>query len=146
MQRHSPPPECPSRKSNESLARVNKNRLNICHLALLGLALLFSGCASRQSQLGVKNLWRNNDSAQFEKGTTTQSDVMQVLGPPSQVIGLQDQTIFYYLREQLKSKSLVLVIYNDTREQITYDRAIFFFDTKGILKDYAFSDEQLPTK
>jgi len=125
---------------------MTKNKLHVCCLALLGVALLASGCASRQSQLGVKNLWRNNDAAKFEKGTTTQSDVMQVLGPPSQVIGLRDQTIFYYLREQLKSKSLVLVIYNDTREQITYDRAIFFFDTKGILKDYAFSDEQLPTK
>lgn len=125
---------------------MNKNIIQVCGLTLLGLALLAPGCASRQSQLGVKNLWRDNDSAKFEKGTTTQSDVMKVLGPPSQVIGLRDQTIFYYLREQLKSKSLVLVIYNDTREQITYDRAIFFFDTGGILKDYAFSDEQLPTK
>lgn len=125
---------------------MNQNTLHACCLALLGLALLAPGCASRQSQLGVKNLWRDNDSAKFEKGITTQSDVMQVLGPPSQVIGLRDQTIFYYLREQLKSKSLVLVVYNDTREQITYDRAIFFFDTEGILKDYAFSDEQLPAK
>ena len=115
-------------------------------LTALGLVLFMASCASRQSEIGVKNLWRSSSPVHFEKGITTQSDVMKTLGPPSQVIGLRDQTIFYYLREQLKSKSLVLVIYNDTREQVTYDRAIFFFDTEGTLKDYAFSDEQLPTE
>jgi len=70
---------------------------------------------------------------------------MHALGSPSQVIGLHDQTIFYYLREQLKTKAFYLAVYNQTREQITYDRAIFFFDTKGILKDFAFSDERVPT-
>jgi len=115
-------------------------------LAGLGTALLLAGCASRQSELGVKNLWRADNPVEFEREVTTQSDVMKVLGPPSQVIGLRDQTIFYYLREQLKSKALVLVIYNDTREKITYDRAIFFFNSDGVLQDYSFSDEVLPTR
>ena len=122
-----------------------KTKAILGYLTALSLALLLSGCASKQSQLGVKNLWRDRPATAFEKGRTTQSEVMHVLGPPSQVIGLHDQTIFYYLREQLKAKALYLVVYNQTREQITYDRAIFFFDTKGILKDFAFSDETVPT-
>lgn len=121
---------------------MKANRLLGC-LAALGFALFVSGCASKQSQLGVKNLWRNTPAVAFEKGRTTQSEVMQALGPPSQVIGLRDQTIFYYLREQAKAKALFLVFYNQTREQITYDRAIFFFDPDGILKDFAFSDERV---
>ena len=123
-----------------------KSRTNLRCLAALGLALLISSCASRQSQLGVKNLWRDSSLPGFERGRTTQSEVMQVLGPPSQVIGVHDQTIFYYLREQLKAKALYLVIYNQTREKITYDRAIFFFDDQGILKDFALSDESVPQK
>jgi outer membrane protein assembly factor BamE (lipoprotein component of BamABCDE complex) len=121
-----------------------KSKIVLGCLTTLGLALLVSGCASKQSELGVKNLWRNGPAASFKKGLTTQSDVMHALGPPSQVIGLRDQTIFYYLREQSKAKAMYLVVYNQTREQITYDRAIFFFDAQGILKDFAFSDESVP--
>lgn len=80
----------------------------------------------------------------FEKGRTTQSDVMRALGPPSQVIGLQDQTIFYYLREQSRTKSVFLVIYNQTSQRITYDRAIFFFNKQSVLSDFAYSLEAIP--
>lgn len=113
-------------------------------ICALILSLLGSGCATKQSEMGVKNLWRDPSLPAFKKGKTTQSDVMRVLGPPSQVIGLRDQTLFYYLREQLQTKAVFLVVYNQTREQITYDRAIFFFDSKGVLVDYALSDESVP--
>jgi len=115
-------------------------------LACAAGIVLVPSCANRQRQMGVENLWRTDPAPSFQIGSTTQSDVMKVLGPPSQVIGLHDQTIFYYLREQLKSKALVLVVYNNTREKITYDRAIFFFDSSGILQDYSFSDEDIPAK
>jgi len=112
-------------------------------LAALGLAPAFSGCTIKQSQLGVENKWRDSAFAPFEKGQTTQSDVMRVLGPPSQVIALHDQTLFYYLREQFKSRAMWLILYNSTREQTTYDRAIFFFNQDGVLKDFALSNEQI---
>jgi len=69
---------------------------------------------------------------------------MAALGPPSQVIALHDQTLFYYLREQLTSKSYFLLVYNQTRENVTYDRAIFFFDKNGTLSDFAYSKEAIP--
>ena len=84
--------------------------------------------------------------AVFEKDRSTQSDVLRALGPPSQVIALQDQTLFYYLREQTKTKAMYLIIYNQTREQITYDRAIFFFNKQGVLTDFAYSKEAIPTQ
>jgi len=118
--------------------------IRLAMLGALSLALLVTSCATKESQMGVKNQWRDSSLPAFEKGRTTQSEVMRVLGPPSQVIGLRDQTIFYYLREQLESKALFLLIYNQTREEITYDRAIFFFDTKGVLQDFALSNESIP--
>ncbi len=104
------------------------------------------GCANRQSQMGVENLWRVDPAPAFEIGRTTQSDVMETLGPPSQVIGLNDQTLFYYLREQQKLQSLSVIIYSHSRERILYDRAIFFFDRKGVLQDFALSEEAIPRR
>ncbi len=114
-------------------------------LAVLGCWIIAgSGCANRQSQMGVQNMWRADQAPSFAIGKTTQSEVMKLLGPPSQVIALHDQTLFYYLREQQKLKSLSLLIYSQSSERILYDRAIFFFDRDGILRDFALSDEQIP--
>lgn len=121
---------------------VTKNSLFLA--ALGGCIIAGYGCANRQSQMGVENKWRTNPAPVFAIGATTQSEVMQALGPPSQVIALNDQTVFYYLREQQKLRSLSLFIYNQSRERIMYDRAIFFFSHDGILRDFALSDEQIP--
>lgn len=107
----------------------------------LGWLALGVGCATHQSQMGVRNVWRDAPAPPFAKGSSTQADVMAALGPPSQIIGLTDQTVFYYLREQAKSKGLFLILYNQTRENVDYDRAIFFFDRQGILTDFAYSAE-----
>ena len=106
-------------------------------LLLPGLA----GCVSKNSEMGVENDWRGQSPPVFEKGRSTQSEVMGRLGPPSQVIALQNQTLFYYLLEQSRTKAFYLVIYNQTRQRITYDRAIFFFNKQGVLSDFAYSKE-----
>jgi len=114
-------------------------------LILLGTCLLLlSGCMSKRGEMGVRNDWRAPSLPTFQKGKTTQSEIMEALGPPSQVIGLQDQTLFYYLRELSQTKSMFLIIYNQTRQQIAYDRAIFFFDKQGVLTDFSYSKEVIP--
>jgi outer membrane protein assembly factor BamE (lipoprotein component of BamABCDE complex) len=112
----------------------------------LAMVVAVSGCLSKRGELGVRNFWRDPSVAAFEKGRSTQSDVMRALGPPSQVIALQDQTLFYYLREQSQTKAFFLIIYNQTRQQITYDRAIFFFNKQSVLTDYAYSKESIPNE
>ena len=111
-------------------------------LAVLMPAL--SGCSNKRSEMGVLNNWRGSPPPAFEKNRSTQSEVMSALGPPSQVIALQDQTIFYYLREQSQTKGFFLIIYNQTRQQITYDRAIFLFNKQAVLSDFAYSQEAIP--
>ena len=121
--------------------RINTSLVG-CAAVSCCIALGF-GCANRQSQMGVENLWRADPAPAFEIGGTTQSEVMDALGPPSQVIALGDKTLFYYLREQQKLQSLSVVIYSHSRERIMYDRAIFFFDREGILQDFALSKEAI---
>ena len=106
--------------------------------------LLALGCASYDRRAGVSNLWRDAERAGFEDGVTTRADVLAALGPPSQVIGLEDRVVLYYLRERTRGTIQVLLLYNRQSENISYDRAIFFFDPDGVLVEHAFSDEEIP--
>jgi len=127
---------------------MNSPRLPALLSALAALLLLsgITGCLTKRSEMGVRNNWRAPSPPVFEKGRSTQSDVMHALGPPSQVIALPNQTLFYYLREQSRTKAIFLVLYNQTRERITYDRAIFFFDQQRVLTDFAYSAEVIPPR
>lgn len=113
-------------------------------LAIAILVLTLAGCGvSKQSQ-GVVNQWRDASLPPFERGITTQSEVIERLGPPSQVIGLNDQIVFYYLRESVDSEGVFLLLFNWTRKRVSYDRAIFFFNKDGVLTEYGISVERLP--
>jgi outer membrane protein assembly factor BamE (lipoprotein component of BamABCDE complex) len=110
--------------------------------ALLAVAWL-TGCASYGSVDGVDNLWRDIPADQFDVGVTTQSDVLDLLGPPSQLINLQDQTVFYYLTQRTEGEGKIFIVWNKVSEENTYDRAIFFFDADGILRELAYSQEAI---
>lgn len=112
-------------------------------LAFLPVLLLLAGCTSGRSDSGVLNVWRDEAVPAFEPGTTTQAEVARALGPPSQLIDLGDQLVFYYLHERKRSKGMILILYNTNEERVFYDRAIFFFDRAGVLKDYALSREAM---
>ena len=106
---------------------------------LLPLLALSGGCVSKNARQGVETRWRGNDAPTFKQGESTEHDVLAALGPPSQLVNLGNQTVFYYLQEQKKTRSAILILYNQTREKITYDRAIFFFDQQGRLADFSTS-------
>ena len=116
-------------------------------LGVMGMAgvLAATGCANFKTERGVESRWRATDTPVFESGSTTQSDVMKALGPPSQIISLPGGSVFYYLREQGAGKGLILLIYNEVRFTAEYDRAIFFFDGKGLLTDYSYSEFSPPS-
>ena len=113
-------------------------------VATVFVCIALIGCVSVGKQQGVANKWRDPSLAPFEKGKTTESDVIKALGPPSQLINLKDQTVFYYLREKSVAKGLILLIYNQASVQVAYDRAIFFFDDNGVLTEYSYSLEKTP--
>ena len=112
---------------------------------LLGCSLLvLAGCSSDSGYSGVDNIWRSANPPVWEAGTTTEADVIDALGPPSQLIGLEKETGYYYLREERKATGVFLLVYNWKNQKLVYDRAIFFFDLKGKLTKYAYSHEALP--
>ncbi len=65
---------------------------------------------------------------------TTQAEVLDLLGPPSQLISLRDQTVFYYLTEEMSGKGQIFIVWNQVSAESKYDRAIFFFDAGGVLQ------------
>ena len=104
--------------------------------------LFLAACISSRSESGVINKWRDASLPEFEPGKTTQADVAKALGPPSQLINLESGLVFYYLMEKARSTGVILIVYNDIRERVVYDRAIFFFDKQGLLTDHALSLEE----
>ena len=110
---------------------------------LVASVATLTACASYERTRGVENAWRKTSIPAPVIGSTTQAELLRSLGPPSQVIGLRDQTVFYYLKEQGKGRGAIFIVYNTMTEQVTYDRAIFFFGSDGVLQDYAFSLEKI---
>jgi outer membrane protein assembly factor BamE (lipoprotein component of BamABCDE complex) len=110
---------------------------------IVSLALSITGCTSYGSVDGVSNLWREVPVDQFQTGVTKQSDVLELLGPPSQLINLHDQTVFYYLTQRSSGQGKIFIVWNQVSVENQYDRAIFFFDTEGVLQEVAYSKEAI---
>ena len=98
---------------------------------------LLSGCAQYEDKRGVEVTWQPAVTGKLVKGQSTRKDVLTMLGPPSQVISLEEETVLYYLFERSKGNGLILILYNRMQIDTSYDRAIFFFDENDILTDYA---------
>ena len=105
--------------------------------ALLLLSVFLSGCAQYDSKRGVAVVWQAEAVSQLVLGKSTRADVLDLLGPPSQVVALKDETVFYYLFEHSQGEGLVLIVYNRVNVDTRYDRAIFFFDDNDVLTESA---------
>ncbi len=95
------------------------------------------GCAQYDNRRGVEVVWKPDAIDGLKVGSSTRNDVLQLLGPPSQVIALADETVLYYLFEYSSGQGLILVFYNQVEIDTRYDRAIFFFDENDLLTDFA---------
>ncbi|MEP6391581.1 MAG: hypothetical protein ABJ056_16820 [Halioglobus sp.] len=106
-------------------------------ITLIATLALLGGCAQYENKRGVDVTWQDNVIADMTKGETTRKDVLTALGPPSQVIALDDETALYYLYERSEGEGLILIVYNRMRIDTRYDRAVFFFDENDVLTDFA---------
>ena len=108
------------------------------YLPVITLCLaLLAGCAQYENKRGVEVSWQNSITDTLTRGSSTRADVLALLGPPSQVISLDDETAMYYLFEHSHGEGLLLVLYNRMRIDTRYDRAIFFFDENDVLTEFA---------
>ena len=104
---------------------------------LVLLTLLLGGCVQFKAQRGIEVAWQDEVVGSLERGRSTRADVMALLGPPSQIISLEDETALYYLFEKAEGEGAILILYNTIDIGYRYDRAIFFFDENDVLTDYS---------
>ena len=67
--------------------------------------IFLSGYFTLSDQQGVDNLWRVEENLNnIQKDKTTQTEIIELFGPPSQIINIENSVIFYYLlqKEMLK--------------------------------------------
>ena len=100
-------------------------------------ATLLAGCAQYENRRGVEVTWEAKVTSQLQPGQSSRKDVLALLGPPSQVISLEEETVLYYLFEKSQGNGLILILYNRMQIDTHFDRAIFFFDDQDILTDYS---------
>lgn len=107
-------------------------------VACLGLFIaLAQGCAQYENKRGVDVNWQETVTSELVKGETTRKQVLELLGPPSQLIALDEESVLYYLFEHTEGEGLILILYNRMKIDTRYDRAVFFFDENDILTDYS---------
>jgi outer membrane protein assembly factor BamE (lipoprotein component of BamABCDE complex) len=128
-------------KTHDTSSSIAQARHVSALLAWCTLVLL-CGCVNVRSDRGVEALWRGADEEAFQPGETSRSQVMKILGPPSQILTVGTGSAFYYMLETTRAEGLILLIYNDRDEKTTYDRAVFFFDENELLTDYSLSAKQ----
>ena len=104
--------------------------------ALFTLGLL-GGCAQYENKRGVDVTWEPAAMQDLVVGETSRKQVLSELGPPSQVISLDGETVLYYLYERAQGSGLILIVYNRFTVDTRYDRAVFFFDENDLLTEYA---------
>lgn len=111
-------------------------RLSHCAAALLFVTFL-GACAQYENKRGVDVNWQSSITGKLVKGETTRKEILALLGPPSQLISLNEESVLYYLFEHSEGEGLILIVYNRMKINTRYDRAVFFFDENDILTDYA---------
>jgi outer membrane protein assembly factor BamE (lipoprotein component of BamABCDE complex) len=101
--------------------------------ALAGAA----GCAVTRGDLGTP--FKNADVSAIERGRSTQTDVVRLLGAPDTVIQLGDREAFHYYHYTLKHATFLVF----SRVNIASDELYVFFDRRGFVDQVLFSE---PTK
>ncbi len=113
-----------------------RERLLLLVPVLVCLGVL-SGCVQFNNKRGVEVGWQAAATSTLVRGQTSRAEVLDLFGPPSQVISLQEETVLYYLFEKAQGEGMILIIYNTIDVDTRYDRAIFFFDENDRLTDFS---------
>lgn len=71
--------------------------------------------------------------AQLEAGKSTSTDVLQLMGAPSQVIELGNKSAWLYESQNTKQMGLWLIVFGSFGQDTQFDRCWVFFDDHGTL-------------
>jgi outer membrane protein assembly factor BamE (lipoprotein component of BamABCDE complex) len=101
-------------------------------LVLLPVVLL-QGCAFSRGTLGDEI--NTNAIAALHKGTTTKTEVINLLGAPDRLVQLNGRDVFQYYRYDAKAGSLLLILFNFTRLSIKSDDLFVVLNQAGVVEE-----------
>lgn len=102
-------------------------------LGVLALCVLIQGCAFSRGTLGDDI--KSEIIATIQKGSTTKSEVVNLLGAPDRLVQLNGRDVFHYYRYDAKAGSLLLIVLNFTRLSVKSDDLFVVLNRDGIVED-----------
>lgn len=96
-------------------------------------ALLLQGCAFSRGTVGDDV--KTEMVATIQKGTTTKTEVVNLLGAPDRLLQLNGRDVFHYYRYDAKAGSLLLILLNFTRLSVKSDDVFVIVNRDGIVED-----------
>ena len=101
-------------------------------LGFVIVALLFQGCAFSRGTIGDDV--KTEMVATIQKGTTTKTEVVNLLGAPDRLLQLNGRDVFHYYRYDAKAGSLLLILLNFTRLSVKSDDVFVIVNRDGIVE------------
>lgn len=101
--------------------------------ALLVMSLIMHGCAFSRGTLGDDI--KPEAVAAIQKGVTTKTDVVNLLGAPDRLVQLNGRDVLHYYRYDAKAGSLLLIILNFTRLSVKSDDVFVIVNREGLVED-----------
>jgi outer membrane protein assembly factor BamE (lipoprotein component of BamABCDE complex) len=102
-------------------------------LGFVMAALLLQGCAFSRGTVGDDV--KTEMVATIQKGTTTKTEVVNLLGAPDRLLQLNGRDVFHYYRYDAKAGSLLLILLNFTRLSVKSDDVFVIVNRDGIVED-----------
>jgi len=102
-------------------------------LGFVMAALLLQGCAFSRGTVGDDV--KTEILATIQKGTTTKTEVVNLLGAPDRLLQLNGRDVFHYYRYDAKAGSLLLILLNFTRLSVKSDDVFVIVNRDGIVED-----------
>jgi outer membrane protein assembly factor BamE (lipoprotein component of BamABCDE complex) len=102
-------------------------------LGIVMAALLLQGCAFSRGTVGDDV--KTEMVATIQKGTTTKTEVVNLLGAPDRLLQLNGRDVFHYYRYDAKAGSLLLILLNFTRLSVKSDDVFVIVNRDGIVED-----------
>ncbi len=98
------------------------------------MAVLFlQGCAFSRGTVGDDI--KTEIVATIQKGTTTKTEVVNLLGAPDRLLQLNGRDVFHYYRYDAKAGSLLLILLNFTRLSVKSDDVFIIVNRDGIVEE-----------
>ena len=108
-------------------------KVDRCLLGFVIVAFLLQGCAFSRGTLGDDV--KTEIVATIQKGTTTKTEVVNLLGAPDRLLQLNGRDVFHYYRYDAKAGSLLLILLNFTRLSVKSDDVFVIMNRDGIVED-----------